>query len=526
MKLFNEDFVLNKEFRVRVIDEINSDSNRARKQEAKKRYEVYKDNTVKYVMLKLRRELKNADTLTLMENRASNISIGRKIINKLARVYQVPPGRETGNPETNRQVSELSALLNFNSKQKKLDRFTRLFRTCMVWFYPDRVNDSEYRLCQKILGPHQYDVLSSPNDPEEAACVVLSEFIEDANQTVLVGGGPQVTHLESYRQDVAPSYINQGATVSRPTEKSKVYIWWTEKYHFTTDEKGEYIGVGTLTPEDKLNPIGVIPGVTSAQEQDGEYWAEGGQDIVDGSILVNTLLTDKNAILFMQGWGQLVITGKNIPQEFAVGPHKALVLTYDEAKGDPQPSVTSVSSNPPVADWRESIKQYVALLLSTNNLSPRTVSSTAEGSELPSGLAMLIDRSEATDSIEDSQAEFYWVELKEWEIIKRYFNLYHSKRLLTKDFMDIGALPEDMAVTPKFKTRVDEVRTEKDHLETLRMKKDLGLVDLIDMIMETNPGLTKEEAEKRALELKQKELEDVVEQKARQDEIPGNVSET
>jgi hypothetical protein len=494
MKLLNEDQILDPEFRKKVIEDIRSPANVARKTEAKKRYEVYKDNTVEYVMLKLKREIKHDETLALMENRAANVSICKKIINKIGRVYGNPPTRKTGNETSDIQVTELAKLINFNQKQKKVDRYTRLFKNCLPWFYMDKVNENEYRLCQKVFSPWQYDALENPNDPEDAAVIILSDFIDRQSLNIPAGGQPQVTQLEAQKLVQSESSIAM-ASNSIPVSDTKTFIWWSNKYHFTTDEKGSIVGVGSVTPPDLLNPIGIIPGVPCGEDQDGTFWAEGGQDLVDGSILINTMLTDRNAIAYMQGWGQLVITGQHIPQEFMVGPHHALTLTYDAKKDEAEPKVYMVNANPPLKEWAEMIEQTVAMILSTNNLSPSTVAGSLNLNQMASGVAMLIDRSESTDSIKDKQVEFYWIEMKEWEIIKRWHNLFLGKKLLIKNFSDIGQLPDDLRVTVQFVDDTGEVLSEADRLANLQKRKDLGLASQLDLVLKDNPGMTQDEAQ-------------------------------
>jgi hypothetical protein len=508
MKLIIEDQILDEGFRARVIKDIKSESNNARKNEAKKRYEVYKDNTVKYVMAKLQRELKDVNTLAIMENRAANISIGKKVINKLGRVYACPVTRETGSETVNNQIAELAKIMNFDQNQKKADRLTRLQKNTLVWFYPDAVGADEYRICQKVYQPWQYDVLENPNDPERPACVVFSDFNDSRQLGLPLGEGPQVSALEG-----TTSVSSHGMTLATNssmainTDETRTYIWWTNNYHFTTDSKGKILRA--ISPEGLENPIGRIPGVTVAEDQDGEYWAQGGQDLIDGAILVNTLITDMFAIAFMQGWGQLVITGDKVPEEYVMGPHHALVLRYDSKAGEAKPEVDVINANPPLADWMRSIEQYVALLLSTNNLSPTTVASKLDVSAFPSGVALLVDRSESTDSIEDKEQDFYWAELAEWEVIKRYHNLYYDRKLLAPEFADVGRIPDETRVTPKFGERNAEVVTESERLDNMKKRRELGVASQIDLIMQDNPGMSKDEAMKKLLDIKKDEVESI-----------------
>lgn len=504
MKLLNEDQLLDKKFRAAVIEDIKSSANQARRQEARKRSEVDQDNTVKYVMEKLQREGMAGETLAIMENRAANISICKKIINKLARVYAGSVSRTTsdGGKKTEEQIASIAKLLNFTRSQKNADRLTRLHKTCMTWIYPEAIGDGTYKYCVKVYDPSQYDIIESPTDPEKPAAVIFSDYVDQAALALPLGGGPQVTNLEGVRPYQKETAMVSAGPNAVDVNQKQTFIWWSDRYHFTTDDKGEYIGVGSITPEDLTNPIGMIPGVTSAENQNGRYWATGGQDIVDGAILINTMLTDRNAIMFMQGWGQMVITGQHIPDTFTVGPNHALVLKYDSNKDEAKPEVTVVNSNPPLAEWANGIAQYLAMLLSTNGLSVRSVAVSSDMAQFPSGLAMLIDKSELTESIEDNQQDFYWIEMKEWEVIKRYHNLLHARKLLTADFMLVGALPEKMIVTPKFEAQKTEVVTESERLANMKAKKEIGIVSQLDLIMEENPGMSKEDAQKKLTEIK------------------------
>lgn len=489
IKLLNDEQLLDPKFRKVVLDEIKASANTARKVEALKRSEVDQDNTVKYVMLKLQREGLKPETLALMENRASNISICKKIINKLARVYSGAVNRSTNGTQTNdEQIAELAKLMNFNRGQKNADRTVRLQKNALAWVYPEHVADQKYKICTKIYDPSQFDVIPKAGDAQQAGCVILSDLSDPQAGSPNLGSGPQVTHLE-------------GQHIAGQGEKAQTFIWWSDKYHFTTDDKGEIIGVGSVTPEDLLNPIGILPGVTCAENQNGKYWATGGQDIVDGSILVNTMLTDMNAITYMQGWGQLVITGEHIPDDFTIGPFHALCLRYSGKKDEPKPEVTVVNANPPLEAWMQEISQYVALLLSTNNLSVSSVAVKLDQSNFPSGIALLVDKSELTESVEDNQQDFYWYELKEWELVKRWHNLFYDRKALVKEFSDVGRLPDDLIVTPKFAPKTGEVLSTAERLANMKVKKELGLVSQLDLILEENPGMTKEDAQKKLDEI-------------------------
>lgn len=489
MRLLNDDQLLDSKFRAKVLEYLASSSNQDRKREMKKRAEVYKDLTVKWVIQKLKDEGLKAKTLKLMTNRAANVSICRKIVNKLARSYTQPPIRDTGSSDLNDQLKEFYELLSFDDAQIKADRYLRLFKNCLPMTLPemcyDEYGDLKYNLKQKVFSPSEFDVLESAYDKSQAACIILSDYSEKSLNGLPVQGSTQLS-----------------AEQSKESGPEQTFIWWNKKYHFTTDEKGRILT--EISPEDLLNPISMIPGQSYAADQDSGYWSTGGDDLVDGSILINTLITDVNALAFIQGWGQIVITGKKIPQEIQGGPHNALVFTYEDA--DPEPKVQVVNANPPLDSWMKLIEQQVALTLSTNDLSPASISMKLDANNFPSGIAMLIERSEATNSIQETQTMFARGEKVQFEAAKRWQNHFMETGELEEEFAEIGAFPDEMEFSVKFPSPT-QVVSEKEKLENLKLRKDLGLNTEIELLKIDNPDITDEAAIKKLAEIKGKQVE-------------------
>ena len=78
--IFRDEDILNPDFRLAIIKEIEGDENRARKAKALRRFEVFRDQVVKYVMQRLRAQGFKESTIQVMLQRASNISICKKIV--------------------------------------------------------------------------------------------------------------------------------------------------------------------------------------------------------------------------------------------------------------------------------------------------------------------------------------------------------------------------------------------------------------------------------------------------------------
>ena len=488
MKLINEEQILNEAFRKMVIEEIKGGENICRKQDALKRHEVYRDNTVKYVMLRLEKDGLKDSTLALMKNRASNISIAKKIVNKKARTYAGGVQRTASVTSAQQPIEALLKLTQADSKYKKADRYCELQKNSQLFACPEESSiystptDKKYRLKLKVLAPWQYDAIEDAYDREIARVIVLSDFVE--RQTL--NAGPVGRSGDGVDQVIADSPADAG---QGPVE---TFIWWGSKYHFTTDANGKYIAA--LSPQDLKNPIQRLPFTNVCEDQDGQFWAQGGEDTIEGSILINVILTDMFAISYQQGWGQLVVAAKKLPQRLEGGPHNAFIFTYDE--GDPEPKVYFASANPPLEMWMKAAEQYTALLLSSNDLSPSSIANKLDAANFPSGIAMLIEQSEAVGSLEDKQRRFQDVEANNTTNLIAWQNLLAKLNALTPEFQAIGKIPDGTTVAVKFMP-AQGVVSESEKLANLQKRKDLGINTMIDLIKMDNPGMDDKEAQKK-----------------------------
>lgn len=491
MKIYQEEQILDFDYRVKVIKEILGQENIDRKFQALKRYDIYKDNTKKWVIEKLHQEGLKEQTISSMENRASNISICKKIINKISRAYSFGVERRVENETSQFQIDELYKKLDWNTNLKKTDRYLNLFKNNITGIVPvinreKSIDKPVYELSFKVLSPWQYDVIEYVDNKEKACVYILSDYVERYNKSLpyLIRNNVYGDGLD---QSIADAPEDSG-------QRRREFIWWSNKYHFTTDDKGNIIQ--EKSPQDFLNPIQKNPFVTVAEDQDGQYWARGGEDLVEGSVLINTLLTDMFAIAYMQGWGQMVITGgESLPNKFEIGPHRALIVKYDKDQ-DPVPSVDIASANPPLDSWMRAIEQYVALILSTNNLAPSNISMRLDTNTFPSGIAMMIEQSQHTDNIQDKQEMYKQIERELFIIATSWVNYLTDFNGLDDKYLAIGKIDPSLDVSIKFKSP-RPIISEKEQLEILQLRKEMGIDSMLDIIKKDNPDMNEEQAQNK-----------------------------
>lgn len=493
MKMQNEEQLLDKDFRKRVIAEIEGEENQKRKYNMKKRYDVFKDSSKEYVIEAMTEESQDKKIALEIKNRASNISFARKIIDKKAMVYKDGVLRKTDKDQD--ALDAIVDITNFNSKMKKTNKYAELFRNAVVNILPYLdPYENKYSYVVKVLQPYLYDVIEDQVNPEIARAYVTSYFVN--NDSTLSYADE---NRDGYRENVGgvrkKSDGKDQIIADSPQDfgsNKKEYVWWSNRYHFTTDNKGEIID--GKQEEDLKNPIEILPFYNFSQDQDGQFWALGGDDIIDGSILLNILLTDLFFIAKYQGQGIGYLFGKGVPKNMKVGASSFITLDVDD--GDPTPQLGFATSNPPISSHLEMIKVYLAFLLSTNNLEPSSIQGQLTASNAASGIQEIIKRSENMDDIVDQQEAYRDGEPVLFKIIARWHNLYQSRKLLIEKLQKLGKIDESQIISVKF-TDPQVFTSEKEKLEIIEKRLSLGLDSMLDAVMKDNPDLSEDEAKEK-----------------------------
>lgn len=514
MKLKKEEQILDEDFRKDVIEEILDEENQIRKMREKKRYDVYKDGTRKYVIERLEKEYSNADTLQDAIHRTANLSILRKIIDKKSVVYKDGVIREVnseqGKEEKQEQLDSFTDLLNINSAMKKVNRYLENHKNCDVYITPYDCPMTGYKKIRlQVLPPYLYDVIEDAENPEIPRVYVFSYMPSVEQKTYSKGHGQSGSRshqreTNSFRggdskdQIIADSPADFGKNEMR-------FVWWSNNFHFTTNGKGEILND---TSDEELiieNPIGRVPFVNFSKDRDGQFWAIGGDDLIEGSILINHLLTDLYFIAKYQGFGIFYLIGKGLPKDFKIGPTDAVLLEQQE--GDPDAQIGFATSSPPLESHMKMIEQYMAMLLSTNNLEPGTVSGELSATSASSGIQEMIRQSELVDDIEDQRELYRDQEPHIYDIIFLWQNLLFESGELDKKFADIGMVDiDDFDYSLKFPSP-KRFMTDKEKLEIIEKRLDLGLDTKIDAIMRDNPDLTEEQAREKLAQILAEKLE-------------------
>ena len=506
MRIKNENEILDPAVRKQIIEEILGSENQRRKQEAYKRYLTYKDQTKAFVVEQLQKQF-DSSTVKEMEYCLANISLCRKVIDKLARVYNNGVRREVQRDEKlTESLEKLSKELEINSELRKANKFLKLQKNLAFYIKPCPIyyadGSEKYSLKLEPMNPYLYDAVEHYYDRTKPMCFILSDFEYSTVQYTSLDAATVGRTASPDPQGVKKGDgIDQSIADQPDDAKTKQFVWWSDSYHFVTDESGTIISEGTE------NPIKMMPIVNFALDQDGQFWAQGGDDLIDGSVLINSILTHNQHVAITQGYGQFYMKGKNLPRNIKIGPSKAIIMEYDE--GEPVPEIGYASSNPQIDALRGLVESYIALLLTTNNLSTSAVAAQLGQSNMaPSGIALMIDKAESMEDVNDQRQIFLDKEHEIWEIIAAWLNLYGD---MLDDSLKGYALPDEIELNIKFHD-APVVVSESEKLQNFKLRKELGLDSMLDLIMKDNPSLTKQEAEEKLKSLMEDKMVSMMKQ--------------
>lgn len=508
MKIQSEEQLLNPEIRAALIKHWDMDPNVCRKAEAFKAYECLKDKTSVYVRDLLLKQF-DFDTVVDMQYAISNISILRKVISKLAKVYDYGVKRTMPNKKQTEQVEEAAETLRMNAAMKKANKYFRTFHNTLIHPHPVKT-EGLMRIEIDSLPPFKYDVVEMPENPKEAMAIVVSDYIPMRGDVFALGDAAVAGRTVRPVKDVAAesdwlpgmeprmtgSYTNKGKdSGGADTGKDKrVFTWWTKNYHFVTDAKGNQISV------DNDNPIKALPFVNLAGERDDSFWAEGGRDLVDSGISINTAISNVKHLGISQGHGQLYMTGKNLPKSIKVGPTHCVQLA--QAEGEPDPKIGYLNANPDLDKLRGLIEMDVALMLVTNNLSTSGFAMSLQGGkDFASGISLMIDKSESIDDVEEQAGVFIEQEPDVWVLVLAWYDVLKSAGLLTEEFRQM-VIPKNVEEVQLQFGSPKPMLSEMDELTVIEKRRELNLNTEVEILMRDNPALTEAEARAKLAELK------------------------
>jgi len=499
--------VMDAYFRKSFLDSINTNENKARKNESLRKMDVYQKRQSKYVNEQL---IKEYSSQTVQDMRViSSINLCNRIVNEKASLYTKTPDREFSTRSksllSDMQQAQLDALYEYGMMDvvfKKSNRMYVLESQCAMQFIP-----KNGVITSRILLPHHYDCFSKYDDPETAEGYVLSVYDKsllynflpkDADGNYLAGDSDGIDQVSADADDFK-------AKLNR-------YIWWTKDYNFITDARGNIIdplGRPITDPLEILNPIELLPFVDVAGTKEYEYWVRQGNDVVEFSLDFSVLLSDTAETNKRQSYSQAIVYSEEPPKDQLVGNNVIMHMKLDR-NSEIQPKFEWANPSPDLNASLELLEMYLRLFLSAEGQDPTMVSGKATATKYNSGVERLLALIEKFEASADDMDLFKWVEQKALKIMVAWSNLMQGANIkggvdpLIPELQQ-AMLPDDLVIEVKYQ-QPQGIQTKKELEDSQVVLIENGLTSRKMALMELY-GLTDEQAEQRLLEIAEDEME-------------------
>lgn len=525
IKIQEEEDILNIDVRKQIIKEIHQDEEQERREAKFKEYMMIKGRNYDFIHEKLK-ELYSEATMEKIKYAITDIPINKKIIHKLARVYNNGASREiNGNDEQTMYLEALSELLNVNTNMRALNEGLRQSYNMAMFVKPYKI-DGKWNLDLIPLYPFLYSVVEHKQNRKVSMVHILSDFQErkDGNYSLADNPRKSLASMErtsvndenrrDYYQQIkgngqdeliADSYLDQF--------KDNIYTFWSKNYHFITNVNGEILSKeskelieGEIPEEELKNPIEFKTIIDFTINTDNSFWSTEYNNLCHSDIMLNCMLTNLNHISTVQGYGKFFMKGSNLPEFIVNAPDIAVKLEYDE--GDPVPEIGYVNSTPQINELRDNVEMLLGMILSTNNCSVSSIKTNLNSNVHPSGVSKILDMAESTEDVEDQKQTFYDKEIEMWLAITKWLKYLNQEGELEPK-LAISMLNEE-EVSNKFNINFKSkkpVMTESDHLANIKTRKEIGLNTMPELIQMDRENVSIDEAERKYQEIMKKKTD-------------------
>ena len=471
----------------KIVLEIDSEQNRARKRNAWIAHQCKNDNQKEYVI----KALKALYPETYNKFRVGNIKIAKKIVEKLAKAYKNAPLRTCENETETNSLNEIYEEYDFHRAFKEADEIFNLHKYVYMWLTfqnPSEDADKHFIPIEEgnyvlhALAPYEYDLV---RDQVTGEPLIFILSYPDSTLTRLAG------RSDGIEQTISESQSDTSA-------QTTIYKMWSPtQYCESTVKRAK--GHGNSSEEDfkinidkkKENELDRLPGGYLQADTAIDYPVKA--DLAQTSIDWNVSYSDLKTAASTQGHGQLLIRhpeGQNIKQVH-MGMHTAMMLPQSKKPDAPETNADYISASPDLAGQLEVAKFDLMGILDDYRIKPKGI---IEGgaNQLASGFARLVDEADAQDVVEDNQS-LYKTSLEQdvFLTLKAHEDVMGQKTFTKTEKLAVSYEKPKVLITDK------EIR------ENIKFDEENGLSLPHEKHMVINPNLTVDEAKAREEEIQQ-----------------------
>lgn len=495
--------LINIDERAKLIADINSENNKARKQQSLRSSEVAGGRLEQYVIERLQGELDNSSVREMPI--VSTINVQKAVVDKKSTIYKKKPIREF--TDTTPEQSEVLRLIY---KDMKLDQ--RLNKANKNYVYQDQtigmIVPKDGKLICRIMKMHQIDVVPSSDDPESADIYILSTF----DRTMYIG-----QDNESYNNDTATGNVgksvrstaqqDQDLSVGEKYQFQKYvekYIVWSKDYHFMMNGLGEVLnpdtGLEYVQGEvvDISNPIGMLPFFEVSKDKDFEFFVRASNALTEFTIQFNTQMSDLANNIKMNGYavGVLKAPSEIQPKNITIGASMLLQLPTDDPEKEVDFAFTNPSSN--ISEISDAIDKFLNYFVTSEGLGGSVVNSRGDSEKASSGIDRYLMMLSKVEAHIDDYESFECAEHEIYEIVKAWLRVATISDII-KDKYKVSISEDSELEIDYYQPEMIETETEK--LTNIEKKMDLQLMSRKKAIMEMYNIKDEEKAEEMLEEI-------------------------
>lgn len=449
-----------------IIEDIEAEQTEKRRIAEYKSYKVASGAQLQYTTLALK-ELFPQSYQTM---RISDVSVSRKVLNKVSKAYKEKPIRTMG--DSTEALTEVYDNGGFNRTFQEFERDFNRQKYGLLW-----VNNINDKISLHSLKGFESFVIIGKGGKLDG--VILNYPDTDITTT-------STSDTDYMEQMVAESQDDSSAG-------TRVYAMWTAQHHSVWKVKLEKGLNGKLAkniiniPLDGnvsgVNPLGIIPFVFATQSSSPDLPFI--NPITEQSITINLLMSDVLSSASIQGYGQLVV---RMPEGYELnklhtGMTTAINLPLVEGNEN-QADASYINANPDLAGMNDVVEKYISEVLGEHGI---TGGQTAGA--FNSGLERLIANADVTDIVNANQSYFSDIESQVVEIVKRWGEVTGQFKLGDDDFN---------VVFPKSKITISD----KETLENIEKRLSLGLMTEVEALQVIDPNLDDEAAQEKLENIK------------------------
>lgn len=456
-----------------IIADIDSSQNRERREREIKSFEVYSGKLKNHV----KNRIKEIYPKTHGSFSISSLNISKKITDKLSKGYKQAPIRMLDSQSESEDYSKLMKDINANKAWQAFDIYYNLHRYACMWFSFIE-EDGEQKIVLRPLNPSQF-----------------FRVVDNVGRTkTFIVNFPDNDLYETTDTDGRKSTIQDSAQDSG----CRRFAFWSDSQHVVVrhyQESGEgncrIVYERIEGNENNINQLGMIPAVF-AQQGDNTVLPII-NPLTDQAIEFNQQYSVMLTGASLQTFGHLVLSHPE-DQEMPNEIYNSL-FTYSrlpQKDGETPTTLDYLNPSPNLSGNLEIIQNYGHQIV-TEHLG--NGSQNVKGSDnFASGLDRLIAMSDITNTIENNQSVYAEVEEGMYQIIKSFYrerndNTFRSTNLTVK--------------YPKPKP----AQSEKDLLENIKMKLELGLIEKYEAIIMLDPNTSEESARDKIDKVKEEKEE-------------------